>query len=154
MSASVSLPCSLSLRILLLILIPRMRFCRLRQPVLQHRCCSLKVMHQQDFQTYSSLRQNPRMRFCRLRQPVLQHRCCSLKVLHQQDFQTYTLCRVFCGTRGRNARMGFLPDRDIGAGGTNVSFKVTHRCHFKTYSRQIALHGQPCIASSTPDASK
>ena len=31
---------------------PRMRFCRMRQPVLQHRCCGLKVLHQQDFQTY------------------------------------------------------------------------------------------------------
>ena len=29
----------------------RMRFCRMRQPVLQHRCCGLKVLHQQDFQT-------------------------------------------------------------------------------------------------------
>ena len=31
---------------------PRMRFCRIWQPVRQHRCCSLKVLHQQDFQTY------------------------------------------------------------------------------------------------------
>ena len=30
----------------------------------------------------------------------------------------YTPCRVFCGIRGRNARMGFLPYRDIGANGT------------------------------------
>ncbi len=147
MSASVSLPCSLSLRILLLILIPRMRFCRLRQPVLQHRCCSLKVMHQQDFQTYSSLRQNPRMRFCRLRQPVLQHRCCSLKVLHQQDFQTYSSLR-------QNPRMRFCRMRQPVLQHRCCSLKVMHQQDFQTYSRQIALHGQPCIASSTPDASK
>ena len=34
---------------------PRMRFCRMRQPVLQHRCCGLKVLHQQDFQTLNSI---------------------------------------------------------------------------------------------------
>jgi hypothetical protein len=27
----------------------------MRQPVLQHRCCGLKVLHQQDFQTYTSM---------------------------------------------------------------------------------------------------
>ena len=32
-----------------------MRFCRIWQPVRQHRCCSLKVLHQQDFQTYIPL---------------------------------------------------------------------------------------------------
>ncbi len=30
-------------------------------------------------------------------------------------------CRVLCGICGRNVRMGFLPERDIGASGTNVS---------------------------------
>ena len=35
---------------------PRMRFCRMRQPVRQHRCCSLKVLHQQNFQTYTPCR--------------------------------------------------------------------------------------------------
>ena len=68
-----------------------------------------------DFHPHTPLRQNPRMRFCRTRQPVRQHRCCCLKALHQQNFQTYTPCRVLCGTRGRNARMGFLPYRNIGA---------------------------------------
>jgi len=56
-----------------------------------------------------------------MRQPVRQHRCCCLKVLHQQNFQTYTSRRVFYGNRRRNARMGFLSYRDIGASGTNVS---------------------------------
>ncbi len=89
---------------------------------------------------YTSLRQNPRMRFCRMRQPVRQHRCCRLKVLHQQDFQTYTSLRQ--NPRMRFCRMGFLPDRDIGAGGTNVSFKVTHRwCHFKTSPPRTVFPG-------------
>ena len=35
----------------------------------------------------------------------------SLKGLHRQAFQTYPPCRVLCGIRGRNARMGFLPDQ-------------------------------------------
>ena len=37
-----------------------------------------------------------------------------------------------CGTRGGNARMGFLPDRDTGAGGTSISLKVAYRRHFQT----------------------
>ena len=35
---------------------PRMRFCRMRHPVRQHRQCSLKVLHQQDFRTFSIIR--------------------------------------------------------------------------------------------------
>ena len=33
---------------------PRMRFCRRRHPVLQHRWCRLKILHRQVFQTSSS----------------------------------------------------------------------------------------------------
>lgn len=36
------------------------------------------------------------------------------------------------GTHGRNARMGFLPDRDIGASGTNVRLKVAYQRHLQT----------------------
>ena len=99
----------------------------MRQPVLQHRCCGLKVLHQQDFQTFTPLRQNPRMRFCRMRQPVLQHRCCGLKVLHQQDFQTFTPLR-------QNPRMRFCRMRQPVLQHRCCGLKVLHQQDFQTFS--------------------
>ena len=38
---------------------PRRRFCRMRQPVHQHRCCRLKVTYQCHFQTYNIVSELP-----------------------------------------------------------------------------------------------